>query len=486
MLRRWQPRGPSSVTLWMLTCFIVSEGAAVTRTVPTQYPRIQHAIWASNPGDTVLVLPGTYLENVQIDRAIVVRSAQGPGVTVIDGGAPTNPDSGSVVLMRAGTIEGFAIRNGRGTLHPEAPWRLGGGILAENATSVIRGNWIHGNTLNISGPEGEGYGAGIRANGTTAILSNRVYDNRIIAFRGSGAGLFAGGLPSRIEDNEIFDNHVETETGGSGGVNTNAALRRNIIACNSAQHPLPGVPYVVLQQGAVMESNTVVANWHGETSDRSAVWLWTVTTCDTRMVFGNVIAFNLGYGLSCSFDEPCAQVEMECNDFHGNFSGQTTGDCPNVIGTNNNISVDPLFGQGNCPSTPGDWCLSDGSPLLPENSPPGCGLIGARGACTQVGVADPEGSPASALSSASAAPNPFRERTTISFYLPRESTVDVMIHGILGRRVRTLSATRMGEGEHAIHWDGRTDEGTRAASGAYVATIRAGSEEVTRTLLLVR
>jgi len=469
----------------MLIGFFVSDGAATTRTVPTQYPRIQNAIWASNPGDTVLVLPGTYVENVQIDRVIVVRSAQGPQVTIIDGGTPANPDSASVVVMRAGTIEGFSIRNGRGTLNPEAPWRSGGGILAENATSVVRGNWIHGNILNVSDPEGSGFGAGIRANGAN-ILFNKVYDNKIIAFRGTGAGLMVGGSSTRIEDNEIFDNHVEATGGSCAGVNTNAAIRRNIIACNSVQHPLQGVAFAVLQTGAIMESNTIVANWHGSVSDRPAVELWAVVTCDTRVVFGNVIAYNLGSGFTCNLDEPCAQVEISCNDFHGNTAGQTTGDCLNIIGTDNNLSVDPLFGQGNCPPAAGDWCLSQGSPLLPENSPPGCGLIGARGACGQIGIADPEVSPPAGLSVASAAPNPFRERTTIGFYLPGEGTVEVVIHGVLGRRVRTLYAGRMGPGEQSLQWDGRTDQGTRAASGAYVATVRTGTEEVTRTLLLVR
>ena len=47
--------GPSVLPLCMLIGFFVSDGAATTRTVPTQYPRIQNAIWASNPGDNLSV-----------------------------------------------------------------------------------------------------------------------------------------------------------------------------------------------------------------------------------------------------------------------------------------------------------------------------------------------------------------------------------------------------------------------------------------------
>jgi flagellar hook assembly protein FlgD len=42
------------------------------------------------------------------------------------------------------------------------------------------------------------------------------------------------------------------------------------------------------------------------------------------------------------------------------------------------------------------------------------------------------------------------------------------------------------DGDHVIQWNGRDDHGLEVASGAYVARIRAGDEELTRTLLLIR
>jgi hypothetical protein len=41
-------------------------------------------------------------------------------------------------------------------------------------------------------------------------------------------------------------------------------------------------------------------------------------------------------------------------------------------------------------------------------------------------------------------------------------------------------------GDQRVEWDGRTDEGARAASGAYIAVIRAGGDQITETLLLLR
>ena len=54
--------------------------------VPEEYATIQEAIDASTPHDTVTVAPGTYLERIDYGgKSIVVRSAQGPEVTAIDG-----------------------------------------------------------------------------------------------------------------------------------------------------------------------------------------------------------------------------------------------------------------------------------------------------------------------------------------------------------------------------------------------------------------
>src|SRR5689334_21325474 len=63
--------------------------------VPAVYPTIQSAINAANSGDTVLVAPGTYVENINFNgKAITVTSSAGASSTIIDGGA-----NGSVVAF---------------------------------------------------------------------------------------------------------------------------------------------------------------------------------------------------------------------------------------------------------------------------------------------------------------------------------------------------------------------------------------------------
>jgi len=74
------------ITLSVFLTFI-SINLADTLNVPVDQPTIQAGINAAVNGDTVLVAPGTYVENIDfVGKAITLRSKFGPDVTVIDGG----------------------------------------------------------------------------------------------------------------------------------------------------------------------------------------------------------------------------------------------------------------------------------------------------------------------------------------------------------------------------------------------------------------
>ncbi|MFQ5655867.1 MAG: hypothetical protein ACE5GW_14210, partial [Planctomycetota bacterium] len=90
-----------------------SLGAQILQ-VPADYPTIQEAIDAAQGGDTVLVAPGTYFENIDfLGKAITVTSILGPEATTVDGGG-----SGSVASFVNGEgqdslLSGFTITHGR-------------------------------------------------------------------------------------------------------------------------------------------------------------------------------------------------------------------------------------------------------------------------------------------------------------------------------------------------------------------------------------
>ena len=83
-------------------------------------------------------------------------------------------------------------------------------------------------------------------------------------------------------------------------------------------------------------------------------------------------------------------------------------------------------------------------------------------------------------------PNPFNPTTTIEYQIPRPSRVHVSVYDLLGRRIALLEDADLTAGNHAVTWDGRSADGTPAASGVYLYRIRAGEFVKSRTMVLLK
>lgn len=64
-------------------------------------------------------------------------------------------------------------------------------------------------------------------------------------------------------------------------------------------------------------------------------------------------------------------------------------------------------------------------------------------------------------------PNPFSSGTTLGLDVPRATHVRVAVYDTRGRLVRVLSDRFMEAGRHTVHWDGATDNGSRAGAGLF-------------------
>jgi hypothetical protein len=84
------------------------------------------------------------------------------------------------------------------------------------------------------------------------------------------------------------------------------------------------------------------------------------------------------------------------------------------------------------------------------------------------------------------APNPFRDRTTISFDLPSAGRASLMVFDLSGRRVATLANGLLPAGTHTRRWDGRSDSGTLSPAGVYFCRLRSDAFVETRRMLLMR
>jgi hypothetical protein len=80
-------------------------------------------------------------------------------------------------------------------------------------------------------------------------------------------------------------------------------------------------------------------------------------------------------------------------------------------------------------------------------------------------------------------PNPFREFTTISYALPRESQVDLRVYDVAGRVVNTLANGSKPAGRHTLEWHGEDRDGEKVAAGIYFCELRAGEERVTKKIV---
>ncbi|HWN83045.1 MAG TPA: hypothetical protein VNM87_13180, partial [Candidatus Udaeobacter sp.] len=74
-----------SILALSCTLLVASRAGALTISVPGNAPTIQAGIVIAAPGDSVVVAPGTYSENLSMRSGITVTGTGSPDITIIDG-----------------------------------------------------------------------------------------------------------------------------------------------------------------------------------------------------------------------------------------------------------------------------------------------------------------------------------------------------------------------------------------------------------------
>lgn len=83
-------------------------------------------------------------------------------------------------------------------------------------------------------------------------------------------------------------------------------------------------------------------------------------------------------------------------------------------------------------------------------------------------------------------PNPFNSGTLISYQLPTNGRVEIVVYNMAGQKVRTLFDGMAQAGSHQVKWDGRNQSGQALSAGVYVLRLNTGGSTQTRKLMLVR
>ena len=267
------------------------------------YSTIQAAIDAATEGDTVMVYPGLYVENIRFAwKNIVLRSIDPTdtaivATTIIDGDRKESVVRVSGPVTSECVISGFTIRNGRG--------RAGGGICGPD-------HYPHSfNTY------------------------PRIENNLII---GNGAGYTGGGIigcSGLILNNTICSNSAGSS--GGGLAQCNGVIRHNIIAENISSGRFSSGGGGLSECYGIIEHNTITSN--------SAVWGSGLYSCKATIRHNTITGNSAGSGGGGALAS-CSGL-IHNNIIYGNLASYAAGlyGCSGTI-SNNTIAGNFASGEG--------------------------------------------------------------------------------------------------------------------------------------------
>jgi hypothetical protein len=431
----------------LLAVLIAGTAHAATIRVPSDQSTVQGGINASSPGDTVLVAPGTYKENINIgvdslvlaSLYLVTGDTSYVNITVLDGNS-----AGSVVQCesRVRRITGFTIRNGK------AP--RGGGILfigsglvcrvdhnfiLSNVADTVGGgiccNWYAGSTPDTGIIESNVFSenramfdaAGfVMSEGNVLFRSNRLINNAAlesgggIRFYGNGRvdcsrNLFDGNsarlygairfnsASGAIDSCAFANNRAASKIVGIGDHNQvavrNSSFEGNTADCVIEINSIHNLEATI--ENCVMLNNTAgvciqIAGDSCSLSVRSCT-----ITCNSghgiafgwgqhveRRIVGCILASNGYYGITADASVQEENISLSCSDVFGNSIGDWDEITAKMITEDKCLRLNPLL-RG---ATSLDLALDCASPCLPNNASNPCKtLIGASGPSCSTGNA---------------------------------------------------------------------------------------------------
>ncbi|HID93181.1 MAG TPA: DUF1565 domain-containing protein [bacterium (Candidatus Stahlbacteria)] len=238
--------------------------------VPDDYSTIQEALDAASTGDTVLVAPGTYYENIIWPHTddIVLLSECGPDSTIIDG-----KGGGDVIRIGTGVdsttvIKGFTIKNA-----------ISGIYCYIHSSPTIIGNVI---TEHITGAR-EGGGICCKGGSSPLIVNNTISNNTTI------------GIYCKDSSPLIFGNTITNNSYSLGAIYckySSPVIEGNTISENKCRgiHIWAGAPTIT--------GNTITDNF------TAGIFCEGGISRSYPVISANIISNNRGDGIYAGTSEP--------------------------------------------------------------------------------------------------------------------------------------------------------------------------------------
>ncbi len=440
------------------------------KNVPAQYSTIQAGINASVNGDTVLVAPGTYMENINFrGKNIVLTGTYYQtgnlsliGQTIINGSTPLSADTGSCVIISnhedsTTVLQGFAITGGSGTKwndeHFAGIYREGGGILVQYSSPIIQNNIIYNNIVtNISGVSSTG-GGGVRIGDSYVRFYNNVVMNNTGRY---GAGIVLNYTGGEYYNNVITANYGSFEFGAGSGMWLNNVFSRPCTITN----------------------NTISGN--SSTAGTCGVYGGSFAKLRNNIIWGNTSPSNI---------QASSSMNITYSDIQGVYPGS------------GNININPLFADSNYVLQISSPCIDKGDSSLiyydvedPNNAtfakyPSRGGLrndMGAYGGPLArlitnqlIGIPNIGSESPVVFALYQNYPNPFNPATKIAFDIPISEFASLTVYDILGKEVSVIFNEYKQEGRYTVDFNG-----TALSSGIYFYTLHSGNYAITKKMIL--
>jgi len=466
--------------------------AAVTL-IPMDHATIQAGIDNVNTGDTVLVLPGTYTENLNFNgKNIVVMSMDGPVSTTIDG----NEVSSVVQFVNgespAAVLDGFTITNGIGVDYTTVE-RFGGGIICRIYSSpTLRNLIISGNTATGTGSAGGGIGISVESHpllenveiignssswgGGVSIAMNSNPTFRNVKIVSNYAAEIAGGISVRqssLDADQLLVYGNDGRYGGGGvWVHEYATLNinRSTIVTNYTDTNYDGGGILITEHSNLYMTNSICwGNQYSEIASHTSGWAASDLLIAHCTIEGGLDGMLIDSNELNTFESIMSSDPLFVDAVNSNYQLDSSSAC---IDAGSAVYVDSTSGDTLVNLSEGDF-----NGFAPDM---GCFEYYSTTSLDH-NIVEP-----TTIKLLQNYPNPFNPATTIPVMINENNYLSLEVYDLRGSHIRTLFKGMLHAGTYEFRWEGDDLNGRKVSSGVYIYGLKSGREVLTKKMSYLR